>query len=174
MHSKTSEISDAISDLSDLLSSNDSPIKINSEDSAKDRILQWQREESRFEKIIMAAESYQLLHLVSLVEIYEEVFHVGEGLSLDPKNNIKNVKKWGIEFMRSVLNINSKAEQRNRLGCERLRDLFNMGITSTQLVQAGCRKCDFFVKKEYYNVFLSQVNPDATPPRKKRKVVCEK
>jgi len=29
----------------------------------------------------------------SLVEIYEEVFHVGEELSLDPKNNIKNVKK---------------------------------------------------------------------------------
>ena len=25
------------------------------------------------------------------------------------------------------------------------------------IAQAGCRKCDFFVKQEYYNIFLSQI-----------------
>ena len=59
--------------------------------------------------------------------------------------------------MRTALGINGKAEQRNRLGCDRLRKLLNEGITITQLVQAGCRKCDFFVKQENYEIFLSQV-----------------
>ena len=27
----------------------------------------------------------------------------------------------------------------------------------TQLVQAGCRKSDFFVKQKYYDIFLSQI-----------------
>jgi DNA-binding transcriptional regulator GbsR (MarR family) len=63
-----------------------------------------------------------------------------------------------------------------------------------QLVKAGCRKCDFFVKQEYYEVFLSQIptletrrsisslsnerlseilsttNPDNTAQKKKRRV----
>jgi len=38
-----------------------------------------------------------------------------------------------------------------------LQKLFNEGITSTQLAQARCRKCDFFIKQEYYDVFLSQI-----------------
>ena len=173
------------SNLSDTMSLNDSPIKIFDEDSAKNRILQWQRQGLQCDKIIIAAESYQLLHLVSLVKIYEEVFYVGERLSQDPKSNIKNVKKWVIKFVRTVLNINTKAEQRNRLGCDRLQNLFDKGVTCTQLVLAGCWKCDFFVKKEYYELFLSQLNslgsssssifeiledkPDDASSRKKKK-----
>src|SRR5205085_1241750 len=57
----------------------------------------------------------------------------------------------------TVLKITAKMEQRNRLGCERLRKLFDKGITSMQLAQAGCRKCDFFVKQKDYDVFLSQI-----------------
>ena len=45
-----------------------------------------------YDKIVNAAESYQLLHLVSLVKIYEDISHLGERLKLDPKSNIKNVK----------------------------------------------------------------------------------
>src|SRR5439155_26550726 len=69
----------------------------------------------------------------------------------------KNVKSWVISFMRTVLKITAKMEQRNRLGCERLRKLFDKGITSMQLAQAGCSKCDFFVKQKDYDVFLSQI-----------------
>ena len=96
---------------------------------------------------------------MSLVQIYDDLIILGEKLSSDPKSNVKNVKSWVIKFMCNVLNINRKIEQRNRLGCDRLRKLFNEGITSTQLAQAGCHKCDFFVKQEYYDVFLSQI-PD--------------
>jgi hypothetical protein len=38
-----------------------------------------------------------------------------------------------------------------------LRKLFNEGITCSQLAQCGLRKCDFFAKKENYEIFLSQI-----------------
>ena len=70
---------------------------------------------------------------------------------------VGNVKSWVIQFMCKNLNINAKSEQRNRLGCDRLRLLHKDGISSEQLVKAGCKKCDFFVKQENYNIFLSQI-----------------
>jgi hypothetical protein len=78
-------------------------------------------------------------------------------LKSNPENKVKNVKSWVIRFMRTELNISRKKEQRNRVGCERLRKFFDERITVTQLAQAGCRKCDFFVKQEYYEIFLSQI-----------------
>ncbi|GET55640.1 hypothetical protein GLOIN_2v1875277 [Rhizophagus irregularis DAOM 181602=DAOM 197198] len=150
----------------------DDPVKIVDEKSAKDRIDQWRRQELQCENFVIAAESFNLLHLVSLVQIYDDLFELGEKLRTDPNNNIKTTKSWVIQFMR----------------------LFNEGITSTQLAKAGCRKCDFFVKQEYYEVFLSQVptletrrsisslsnerlseilstaNPDSTAQKKKRRV----
>ena len=59
--------------------------------------------------------------------------------------------------MKTALNIGGKKEQRNRVGCERLRKLFDEGITVTQLAKAGCRKYDFFIKQENYDIFLSQI-----------------
>jgi hypothetical protein len=91
------------------------------------------------------------LHLASLVKIYDDLSKLAEKLG------IKNIKSWVISFMRNKLNIDQKAEQRNRLGCDRLRRLFIEGVTPAQLAQAGCRKCDFFVKQSYYDIFLSQI-----------------
>jgi hypothetical protein len=133
------------------------PIKVVDMKSAEERIIQWQNQESQCERLRMTAESYNLSHLTSLVKIYEDLMKLGEELSKNPSNGIKSVKIWVISFMRDKMKINSKSEQRNRLGCNRLRKLFNEGITSTQLAYAGCRKCDFFVKEENYNVFLSQI-----------------
>jgi hypothetical protein len=133
------------------------PIEITDEHSAKDRIEQWQNQELDCEKFRIAAESFNLLHLVSLVQIYNDLTKLGEKLKSDPKSNVKNVKSWVILFMRTVLKISRKMEQRNRLGCERLNKLFNNGITYMQLAQAGCRKCDFFVKQKDYDIFLSQI-----------------
>jgi hypothetical protein len=133
------------------------PIKVVDMKSAEERILQWQRQESQCERLRMTAESYNLAHLMALVKIYEEVIKLGEELMKNPNNGIKSVKPWVISFMRDKMQINSKAEQRNRLGCNRLRKLFNEGITSTQLAHAGCRKCDFFIKEDNYQVFLSQI-----------------
>ena len=127
------------------------PIIIVDETSAKDRINQWQRQQLRCENLVVSAESFNLSHLASLVQIYDDLFNLGT------KKNIKNTKSWVISFMRSALNINKKAEQRNRVGCDRLRKLFKEGITSTHLAQAGCRKSDFFVKEEDYKIFLSQI-----------------
>lgn len=189
---KVSDISDISNDLNKMLK--DDPVKIIDEKSAKDRIDQWRRQELQCENFVIAAESFNLLHLVSLVQIYDDLFKLGEKLRTDPNNNIKTTKSWVIQFMRSVLKIGDKMEQRNRVGCDRLRRLFNEGITSTQLAKAGCRKCDFFVKQEYYEVFLSQIptletrrsisslsnerlseilfttNPDNTAQKKKRRV----
>jgi hypothetical protein len=186
------KVSDISNDLNEMLK--DDPVKIVDEKSAKDRIDQWRRQELQCENFVIAAESFNLLHLVSLVQIYDDLFELGEKLRTDPNNNIKTTKSWVIQFMRSVLKIGDKMEQRNRVGCDRLRRLFNEGITSTQLAKAGCRKCDFFVKQEYYEVFLSQVptletrrsisslsnerlseilstaNPDSTAQKKKRRV----
>ncbi|CAB5185949.1 unnamed protein product [Rhizophagus irregularis] len=119
--------------------------------SAIDRINQWKKLELCCESLVIAAESFNLLHLASLIQIYDDLSILAERLE------IKNTKSWVISFMRSKLNINQKAEQRNRLGCNRLRKLFNDGITPAQLAQAGCRKCDFFVKQKYYDIFLSQI-----------------
>ncbi|UZO27062.1 uncharacterized protein OCT59_019271 [Rhizophagus irregularis] len=149
------KVSDISNDLNEMLK--DDPVKIVDEKSTKDRIDQWRRQELQCENFVIAAESFNLLHLVSLVQIYDDLFELGEKLRTDPNNNIKTTKSWVIQFMRSVLKIGDKMEQRNRVGCDRLRRLFNEGITSTQLAKAGCRKCDFFVKQEYYEVFLSQV-----------------
>ncbi|GBC13986.2 hypothetical protein GLOIN_2v1592485 [Rhizophagus irregularis DAOM 181602=DAOM 197198] len=134
------------------------------ESSAEDRIYQWQKQESQCEKFQLGAESYNFLHLMSLVQIYDDILRVGEELKKDPKNDIDDVKLWVIEFLCDKLKIDSKTEQKNRLGCNRLRKLFNEGITSDQLVQAGCFKDDFFVKPENYSVFLSQI-----PSLKKRR-----
>ncbi|GBC15747.2 hypothetical protein GLOIN_2v1877145 [Rhizophagus irregularis DAOM 181602=DAOM 197198] len=164
------KVSDISNDLNEMLK--DDPVKIVDEKSAKDRIDQWRRQELQCENFVIAAESFNLLHLVSLVQIYDDLFKLGEKLRTDPNNNIKTTKSWVIQFMR----------------------LFNEGIASTQLAKAGCRKCDFFVKQEYYEVFLSQVptlethrsisslsnerfseilstaNPDSTAQKKKRRV----
>ena len=133
------------------------PIKIVNEDSAKKRIQQWKDQEKKCAKFQIAAESYNLFHLMSLVEVYEDVMAIGDNLKLDPNNNIKSVKSWMIKFMCDNLKIGQKAEQRNRLGCTRLRFLFNEGITAEQLAQAGCRKFDFFASKEDYEIFVSQI-----------------
>ncbi|UZO00593.1 uncharacterized protein OCT59_011716 [Rhizophagus irregularis] len=186
------KVSDISNDLNEMLKVD--PVKIVDEKSAKDRIDQWRRQELQCENFVIAAESFNLLHLVFLVQIYDDLFKLGEKLRTDPNNNIKTTKSWVIQFMRSVLKIGDKMEQRNRVGCDRLRRLFNEGITSTQLAKAGCHKCDFFVKQEYYEVFLSQVptletrqsisslsnerlseilstaNPDSTAQKKKRRV----
>ena len=64
--------------------------------------------------------------------------------------------------MITVLNINNKAEQCNQLGCSRLQKLFEEEIMTTQLAKAGCVKCDFFVKQEDYEVFISQIPTSVT------------
>ena len=127
------------------------PIQIKNEKSALERILQWKAQEQQCIKFQNAAETYNLLHLASLVRIYEELIEIGKKMK---KNN---VKKWVVNFMCSNLGINRKMEQRNRVGCDRLRNLFSEGISCEQLVRAGCRKCDFFAKKENYEIFLAQI-----------------
>ncbi|CAB4444993.1 unnamed protein product [Rhizophagus irregularis] len=144
--SKTSAIFNALAELSMA-----EKITVVDEKSAMDRINQWKKQELCCENLVIAAESFNLLHLASLVHIYDDLSMLAERLE------IKNTKSWVISFMRSKLNIDQKAEQRNRLGCDRLRKLFNDGITPAQLAQAGCRKCDFFVKQKYYDIFLSQI-----------------
>ncbi|CAB5191583.1 unnamed protein product [Rhizophagus irregularis] len=144
--SKTSVIFNALAELSMA-----EKITVVDEKSAMDRINQWKKQELCCESLVIAAESFNLLHLASLVQIYDDLSMLAERLE------IKNTKSWVISFMRSKLNIDQKAEQRNRLGCDRLRKLFNDGITPAQLAQAGCRKCDFFIKQKYYDIFLSQI-----------------
>src|SRR5207249_1647674 len=61
------------------------PIKIFDEKSATDRINQWKEQESCHEKIQVAAESFNLLHLASLVQIYDDLNNLGEKLKPDPK-----------------------------------------------------------------------------------------
>jgi hypothetical protein len=135
----------------------DAPIKVTNEKTAEDRILQWQEQELQCKWFRITAELYNLLHLMSLIQVYEDLIMVAEELKKNPDSNVKNIKNWVINFMRDKLKINKKREQRNRLGCNRLRKLFNEGITCMQLVQAGLRKCDFFTKQENYEIFLSQI-----------------
>jgi hypothetical protein len=138
-----------ISEISIELATN--PMKITDEKSAVERIKQWDALEKKCIKFTMAAELYNLLHLMSLVDIYEGLIEIGK------KMKKQNIKKWVIQFMVANLKISHKMEQRNRLGCDRLRNLYKEGITSEQLVQAGIKKCDFFVKQENYDIFLSQI-----------------
>jgi len=134
-------------------------IKITDVNSAVARIQQWKNQESQCSKFLMAAETYNLCHLMSLVQVYEDLIRIGENLKKDPKNKIKYVKSWIIKFICDNLKIGQKMEQRYRLGCNRLRHLFNEGITGGQLVKAGCKKSDFFAKQKNYDVFISQI-PD--------------
>ncbi|EXX54050.1 hypothetical protein RirG_238190 [Rhizophagus irregularis DAOM 197198w] len=136
--SKTSAIFNALAELSMA-----EKITVVDEKSVMDRINQWKKQELCCESLVIESESFNLLHLASLVQIYDDLSMLAERLE------IKNTKSW--------LNIDQKAEQKNRLGCDRLHKLFNDGITPAQLAQAGCRKCDFFVKQKYYNIFLSQI-----------------
>ncbi|EXX59435.1 uncharacterized protein OCT59_024670 [Rhizophagus irregularis] len=149
-HSKF-ELTNVIAELSA------TPIKVTDVKTAEERILQWKNQELQCEKFRITAESYNLLHLMSLVRVYEDLIRIGEELKKNPENGVKNVRTWVIGFMRDKLKTNSKAEQRIRLGCNRLRKLFNEGITCAQLVQSGLRKCDFFTKNENYEIFLSQI-----------------
>ncbi|PKB97598.1 hypothetical protein RhiirA5_506537 [Rhizophagus irregularis] len=142
--SKTSAIFNTLAELSIA-----EKITVVDEKSAMDRINQWKKQELCCESLVIAAESFNLLHLASLVQIYDDLSMLAERLE------IKNTKSWVISFMRSKLNIDQKAEQRNRLGCD--SKLFNDGITPAQFAQAGCRKYDFFVKQKYYDIFLSQI-----------------
>ena len=132
-------------------------IKIVNMDSAIKRIEQWKAQESQCINFQIAIESYNLLHLISLIKIYEDLMKIGEELKKNPNSGIKNVKNWVIIFARSKLKIGAKKEQRYRIGCDRLQELFKRGVTSEQLVQAGCRRSDFFAKKKNYDIFLSQI-----------------
>ncbi|GET63635.1 hypothetical protein GLOIN_2v1875277 [Rhizophagus irregularis DAOM 181602=DAOM 197198] len=135
------KVSDISNDLNEMLK--DDPVKIVDEKSAKDRIDQWRRQELQCENFVIAAESFNLLHLVSLVQIYDDLFKLGEKLRTDPNNNIKTTKSWVIQFMR----------------------LFNEGITSTQLAKAGCHKCNFSLNKNIMKYFCPN-----TAQKKKRRV----
>jgi len=132
-------------------------IKIVNVKTAVQRIKQWKDQELQCLNFQLAIESYSLLHLISLVDIYKDLMNLGEELKADPKSGVRNVKNWVIKFARNELGIGEKKEQRFRLGCERLQILFNRGITGEQLVQAGCRRSYFFVRQKSYNIFLSQV-----------------
>ncbi|POG56642.1 hypothetical protein GLOIN_2v1849206 [Rhizophagus irregularis DAOM 181602=DAOM 197198] len=66
------KVSDISNDLNEMLK--DDPVKIVDEKSAKDRIDQWRRQELQCENFVIAAESFNLLHLVSLVQIYDDLF----------------------------------------------------------------------------------------------------
>ena len=55
---------------------------------------QWKEQELCHKKIQIATESFNLLHLVSLVQIYDDLTKLGEKLKSDPKSNVKNVKSW--------------------------------------------------------------------------------
>ena len=81
-------------------------IKIIDEQSAEERIRQWKEQESQCDKFMKTAESYNLLHLMSLVHIYNDLKVVGE----KSLKGSKAVKMWIIAFMKSNLKINSKAE----------------------------------------------------------------
>ncbi|GET50617.1 hypothetical protein GLOIN_2v1877145 [Rhizophagus irregularis DAOM 181602=DAOM 197198] len=116
------KVSDISNDLNEMLK--DDPVKIVDEKSAKDRIDQWRRQELQCENFVIAAESFNLLHLVSLVQIYDDLFKLGEKLRTDPNNNIKTTKSWVIQFMRSVLKIGDKMEQRNRRRVEFMGEEF--------------------------------------------------
>lgn len=131
------------------------PINISDEKSAKERIYQWKKHELLCERFQLTAESYNLIHFVSLVKVYEDLMKVGE--KIVEKN--RSIKNWVIKFMKKALGINRRMEYRNRLGCDRLRSLFKQGITSEHLVKAGCYKSDFLVSKEDYAIFLSQIPP---------------
>lgn len=138
-----------------LLEISTAPIEILDENSAKERIQQWKNHEFLCEKFKLTAESYNLIHLVSLVKVYEDLMRIGENIVVENQS----VKSWVTKFMRKTLGINRKEEYRNRLGCDRLRSLFKLGITSEHLVRAGCHKYDFLARKEDYAFFLSQIPP---------------
>ncbi|UZO15190.1 uncharacterized protein OCT59_006623 [Rhizophagus irregularis] len=106
--SKTSAIFNALAELSMA-----EKITVVDEKSVMDRINQWKKQELCCESLVIESESFNLLHLASLVQIYDDLSMLAERLE------IKNTKSW--------------------------------------LAQAGCRKCDFFVKQKYYNIFLSQI-----------------
>ena len=86
------------------------PIKIINEQTAEERILQWKRQEMQCEMFKITAELYNLLHLVSLIQVYQDLIVVAEELRNNPDNQIKNIKSWMIKFMRDKLRINDKAE----------------------------------------------------------------
>jgi hypothetical protein len=134
------------------------PIEITDVNSAAKRIQQWKNQEKQYSEFLIAAESYNLYHLMSFVQVYEDLLRIGgEILKKDPKNNIKSIKSWVIKIVCDNLGINQKMEQRQRLGCDRLRSLFNEGITCDQLARAGLKKCDFFTSQSYYDIFISQI-----------------
>src|SRR3954453_887187 len=128
------------------------PIEITDVNSATKRIQQWKNQEKQCSEFLIAAESYNLYHLMSFVQVYEDLLRIGgEILKKDPKNNIKSIKSWVIKIVCDNLGINQKMEQRQRLGCDRLRSLFNEGITCDQLARTGLKKCDYFTSQSYYD-----------------------
>jgi hypothetical protein len=86
--SKTSEIFNALAELSMA-----EKITVVDEKSAMDRINQWKKQELCCESLVIAAESFNLLHLASLVQIYDDLSEHAERLE------VKNIKFWVISFM---------------------------------------------------------------------------
>ncbi|GES87032.1 hypothetical protein GLOIN_2v1781828 [Rhizophagus clarus] len=81
--SKTSAIFNALAELSMA-----EKITVVDEKSAMDRINQWKKQELCCENLVIAAESFNLLHLASLVQIYDDLSMLAERLE------IKNTKSW--------------------------------------------------------------------------------
>ena len=79
--SKTTEIFTALAELSKF-----ETIKVVDKESATKRINQWRNQETYCEKLLIAAESFNLLHLASLVQIYDDLTKLGSELE------VKNVK----------------------------------------------------------------------------------
>ncbi|PKK63664.1 hypothetical protein RhiirC2_869659 [Rhizophagus irregularis] len=79
--SKTTEIFTALAELSKF-----ETIKVVDKKSATKRINQWRNQETYCEKLLIAAESFNLLHLALLVQIYDDLTKLGSELK------VKNVK----------------------------------------------------------------------------------
>ncbi|GBC20005.2 hypothetical protein GLOIN_2v1781828 [Rhizophagus irregularis DAOM 181602=DAOM 197198] len=81
--SKTSAIFNALAELSMA-----EKITVVDEKSVMDRINQWKKQELCCESLVIESESFNLLHLASLVQIYDDLSMLAERLE------IKNTKSW--------------------------------------------------------------------------------
>ena len=87
------------------------PIKIVDEKSAIDQVQQWKDQGIKCDNFQLSAESFNLLHLMSLVQVYEDLSKIGEKCLAGTN---KSIKKWVIKFIRDGLNIGRKMKQKNQ------------------------------------------------------------
>ncbi|CAB4396387.1 unnamed protein product [Rhizophagus irregularis] len=141
----------------------------------RSKFFHWKRKLSQTNAIENVISVYSYIHLVALLELYEDIIKNKETIQQDKKycpKRKKNSNGWIFKYMSDQIDRTPRYTKKMYVGASRIKSLYEKGISFDILVVTGCTPSDFLVTEDEYKEFLDQIpnldniNNDFTPVSK--------